>query len=150
MTTNADKTKLVTVATYGDSILANIMKSKLEAYGVDSVLMDENSVNIVTINPEYTQNFGDIKLQVREEDVVTAKEILAGTEDIASADDSISDEGVACPYCGSKDTIVALGHSNTLTAVWMLFLSSFPFYNKKRYYCNTCKKYFKAQPSSYK
>lgn len=147
---NTDKVRLVTVGIYGDSVLANIMKAKLEAAGIDSVLMDETSVNIVTINPEYTQQFGSIKLQVREEDVEAAKEILEITTDESPLEEPIADEGVTCPYCDSKDTIVALGHSNVLIAVWMLFLSSLPFYNKKRYYCNTCKKYFKARPTSYK
>lgn len=148
--TNTDKVKLVTVGTYGDSVLANIMKAKLEAVGIDSVLMSENSVNIVTINPEYTRQFGSIKLQVREEDAEAAKEILAITTDESPAEEPVVDEGVVCPYCGSTDTIVALGHSNVFAAVWMLFLSSLPFYNKKRYYCNSCKKYFKARPASYK
>ncbi len=146
---NEDKIKLITVGTYGNSVLANIMKAKLEAAGIDSVLMSENLVNIINIS----QVSGVIKLQVREEDVAAAKGILAITtnehespiEEVTTAD-----EGVTCPYCGSKDTIVALGHSNVFVAVWMLFLSSFPFYNKKRYYCNTCYKYFKARPTSYK
>ena len=147
---NDNKVKLATIGTYGDSVLANIMKAKLEAAGIDCVLMDENTVNIITINPEYTRQFGSIKLQVREEDVKAAKEILAITTDESPVEEPAIDEGPTCPYCGSEDTIVALGHSNVFVAVWMLFLNSLPFYNKTRYYCNTCKKYFKARPTSYK
>ncbi len=142
---NEDKIKLITVGTYGNSVLANIMKAKLEAAGIDSVLMSENLVNIINIS----QVSGVIKLQVREEDVRAAKEILEITSDESPIEEPVVDEGVTCPRCGSKDTIVALGHSNVFVAVWMLFLCSFPFYNKKRYYCNSCKKYFKARPTSY-
>lgn len=145
MKTNTDSVKLITVGTYGDSILANIMRSKLEAAGIDSVLMDESLVNIINIS----QISGTIKLQVREEDVAAAKAVLANTSEESPIEEPATDEGVACPYCGSKDTIVALGHSNVFAAVWMLFLCSLPFYNKKRYYCNTCKRYFKARPTSY-
>lgn len=140
-----DRVKLVTVGKYGDSVLANIMRAKLEAAGIDSVLMDENSVNIVTINPDYTHPFGDIKLQVREEDEEKAREILTITTDTLTEED-VTDEGVTCPHCGSKDTVVALGYANIFAAAWALFVSSLPFYSKKRYYCNSCKKYFKAKP----
>lgn len=142
---NEDKVKLITVGTYGGSVLANIMKTKLEAAGIDSVLMSENLVNIINIS----QVSGAIKLQVREEDVEAAKEILEITSDESPVEEPTTDEGVTCPRCGSKDTVVALGRSNAFAAVWMLLLCSFPFYSKKRYYCNTCKKYFKARPASY-
>ncbi|MDR0661204.1 MAG: DUF2007 domain-containing protein [Prevotellaceae bacterium] len=146
---NEDKVKLATVGTYGDPVLANIMKAKLEAAGIDCALMDENTVNIVTINPNYTQQFGSIKLQVREEDVKAAEEVLAIIASEFPTEEPVVDEGVTCPYCGSKDTIVALGHSNVFISVWMLFLNSLALYKKKRYYCNSCHRYFKARPTSY-
>lgn len=145
---NTDKVKLITVGTYGDSVLANIMKAKLEAAGIDCALMDEVAVNFSSISSESFQPFGSIKLQVREENAEEARTILAMMVDSSTVEEELADEGVSCPYCGSKDTIVALGHSNAFAAVWSLFLSSLPFYSKKRYYCNSCKKYYKAKPTS--
>ena len=142
-----DKVKLVTVGMYGSSVQANIMKAKLDAAGIDCALMSETLVNIMNIN----QVSGPIKLQVREEDEAAAKEVLAIIDTELLAEElATDDESAACPHCQSKDTVVALGHSNILSAVWMIFLGSFPFYNKKRYLCNTCKKYFKARPNPYK
>ena len=138
MEQDVSKIRIATAATFYDAITANIMAGKLEAAGIDCSLMDEN---IVTVNPLYTSAVGGIKLQVREEDLEKAKEILAV---YLSENDDETDDSVVCPYCGSTDTIVALGASNVFAATAALFLASLPFYHKKRYRCNTCKKYFKV------
>ncbi len=133
------KGKIVTVETFNEPILANIMKTKLEAYGVECFLADEN---IVTVNPLVTQAVGGIKLKVREEDLEKAQAIV---NEAVFPEKSETDEGTHCPYCGSTNTTVILGHSNVFVAMWWLFLSSLPFYSKRHYYCHSCKKYFKKK-----
>ena len=66
--------KLITIATYGNIIEANLAKIKLDSQGIECFLADENAVAI------YSGAVGEIKLQVRQSDAVEALEILKRIE----------------------------------------------------------------------
>jgi hypothetical protein len=69
------KDKLVTVATFGNIIDAQLALGKLENAGIVAVLFDENIGNILNVL------VGGIKLKTREEDQEEAKKIISGEDE---------------------------------------------------------------------
>jgi len=66
--------KLVTIATFGDSIEANLAKHELQAAGVASVLLNENTASMWGLPA-----LEAVKLQVDEQNAVMARKILDDT-----------------------------------------------------------------------
>ncbi len=66
--------EIVTFETFYDPILAEIIRTKLEANGIPCFLADEN---MGSIYPVYNQGGGGIKLKVFARDVEKCKEIIA-------------------------------------------------------------------------
>ena len=64
---------LVTVGTYPTAFEANLVKSELEAFGVDAVLKDEN---VVGLNVLLTNALGGVKVRVPEAKLEEARRIL--------------------------------------------------------------------------
>ncbi len=85
-----DLARLVTVETYESVAQARLAQGRLEAAGIDAVLIDEYVVVMIPLPPTAP---GGVKLQVREEDEQEALEILAdpGVDPPAS--------GNLCPRC---------------------------------------------------
>jgi hypothetical protein len=80
-----------TVATFSELAEAQVIRSVLEGHGIDSVIPNEQ---IAEIAPPYLWASGGIQLQVAEEDLALAKEVLATlvTNDDDVTDDSKPDE----------------------------------------------------------
>jgi hypothetical protein len=68
--------RLVTVATFGGPIEANLAKNCLESAGVNAFLADEEAAAMAW---HLTNAFGGIKLQVREQDAEEALAVLVET-----------------------------------------------------------------------
>ena len=66
----------ITIATFSNAIDAHIIKGRLENEGITCFLKDEHTV---TANPMYEIAYGGIKLQVTNQDVDIAREILKET-----------------------------------------------------------------------
>lgn len=64
--------KLVTIGVYGDPIVAGVAKTKLDSEGVFSFIADEMLMN----SPQLRTVINEVRLQVREVDVLKAKKIL--------------------------------------------------------------------------
>lgn len=64
----------VTIATFTTPIEAQICQGRLESEGVTASIRDEN---IVAVNPLYSNAIGGVKIQVKQEDVELALEILS-------------------------------------------------------------------------
>jgi hypothetical protein len=64
--------KLVTIAEYGDSMMAEMARQVLEDFGIRSVILDQNTANLCLPKLSWTA----AKLQVLESDAEKAKEIL--------------------------------------------------------------------------
>ncbi len=73
--------KLVTIATYGNTIEANLAKIKLASEDIDCFLAGEHAVAV------YGGIVGEVKLQVRQSDVERAKEILSRKPDETELDE---------------------------------------------------------------
>jgi hypothetical protein len=79
--------KLVTIATYGNPIEANLAKIKLSSEDIDCFLAGEHAVAV------YSGVIGHIKLQVRQSDVERAMEVLNRPPDETEPDE-FDDEGL--------------------------------------------------------
>lgn len=69
-----DEEKIVTLASYYDPILAEIIRGRLEAHGIDCFIADGNTV---AAQPFYNQAIGGIKIKVFERDITKCRAILA-------------------------------------------------------------------------
>ncbi|MEO6848976.1 MAG: DUF2007 domain-containing protein [Mucilaginibacter sp.] len=65
--------EIVTFETYYDPMLAQIIRTKLEANGIRCLVADEN---MGTLYPAYNQGGGGIKIKVFARDLVKAREII--------------------------------------------------------------------------
>ncbi len=105
--------KLVTVGTFDMATEAHLAKGLLEANGLTAFLADELTVGVAW---HLSNAVGGIKLQVSENDVERAANILAGREDLsADAEDRVADdtgieesESEPCPSAGDKTVDRAL------------------------------------------
>jgi hypothetical protein len=75
--------KFVTLRTYMYPIEAAIFRCKLEAAGIECFLKNELTVQV---NPLYSNAIGGVELQVNEEDVETAEEILREDRNTGGSD----------------------------------------------------------------
>ncbi len=72
---------LMTVATFGDPVEANLAKNYLEASGVQAFLADEETVNM---DWALGNAIGRIKLQVGDQDAEAARTLLSQHTGLAS------------------------------------------------------------------
>ena len=72
---------LMTVATFGDPVEANLAKNYLEASGVQAFLADEETVNM---DWALGNAIGRIKLQVGDQDADAARTLLSQHNDLAA------------------------------------------------------------------
>lgn len=135
---NNNNETFVIIAKFTTSAEANIAKSKLDAGEIQCFIDNENYL--------YSRPIGYVNLKVWEKDKEQALMILGleltPDEEIDAADDAAA----VCPYCKKSDTSYGINRNaaNTLFIVWEFFLQSLPYYKKKIYYCNDCKKHFKV------
>lgn len=73
--------ELVTLETYYNPMLAEIIRAKLEANGIASLITDES---LGVLYPVYNQGGGGIKLKVFARDLERAKEIVADQPNLSS------------------------------------------------------------------
>ena len=64
---------LVIIASYANPIQAHILRGRLEAEDIPSLIFNEHLVNM---NPMYSNLFGGVQVQVRPQDAERAREIL--------------------------------------------------------------------------
>ena len=122
--------ELVTVKTFDNYFLANIILNRLHAQGVECFLKDEATV---TMDPILTNAIGGIKLVVRKENAAAVKEILAGfaREYLQAA---------TCPNCGANQFayIAKPGVTNFLTAILTTVFASYAVAPNYVYQCGNC------------
>ena len=125
--------KLITIATYTYPHEMAIMRSKLEANGIECSAKDEFTVQVHNF---YSNAIGGVKLQVKETDAERALAILKENNDLAA---DYSDAKVKCPNCDSGN-IDGIGINDKISLMAFLILG-FPipiFSNKCRCYnCHT-------------
>jgi DNA-directed RNA polymerase subunit RPC12/RpoP len=119
---------IIVFNTFNSSIEANIIKAKLDAFGIPCFLSEENLTMLTT--PLLS---GGVRLHMFERDRQQAQEILMNDLMQKSDDDDV----VSCPYCRSKRILdVSRDQFDPAKVVkYILQLS-------KRHYCLDCEAEF--------
>ena len=125
--------ELITVKTYNLGHEVHIDKGRLEAEGIFVVLKDELISQVYNFS---AQTLGGVQLQVREDQVAKAVEIL-NNEDIIDISDAF--QHAKCPNCSSLNTHKK--KMNSILYVISILLFGIPFFfmggNTKCADCNT-------------
>ncbi|MBC7890282.1 MAG: hypothetical protein H7Z13_20595 [Ferruginibacter sp.] len=121
---------LVTVITFDNYFLANIILTKLHAAGMECYLKDEYTV---TIDPIISNAIGGIKLVVKKEDEATVVQLLKQYDEEYM-------QSATCPKCGSNSFtyITKPGATNYLTAIFTWIFSSYAVAPEYVYQCGKC------------
>jgi rubredoxin len=141
-------TELVTVATFGEVLQAQMCRAKLGAGGVRAFVADEHTS---TLNPHYLGAASGIRVQVRRVDVPRALEILkvAANEsedegDDAGDEDPELDDGPRCPRCEARYSYFEWSPGQVLLIVLMLGLPL--LFLRKTWHCRRCDHRFLPAP----
>jgi hypothetical protein len=126
---------IITLATYYDPMLAQIVRARLEDNGIPCFVADEN---MGSVYPMYNTAIGGIKLKIFERDMEKCKAILAEdetatVEEVAGTDEP-TDAGVTCPKCGSTNVRDNLAESKRS---WLSTIASY-ISDEKPFHCNKC------------
>ncbi len=109
---------------------AQVIKSKLEAEEVRTLLMDEKTIDS---DPLISGAIGGVKLLVHNDDVVAAKKIYNEIRVYATDDNGAA---YSCPNCESHKVLIApLERKN-------IFYMLFPFFEKTKRKCTVCQTIF--------
>jgi len=115
-----------TVSAYSTPIEAHLAISRLESANIDAVIRDELTV---TFDWRWSNAIGGVKIEVIEEDVSAALEILGL---------SPQEEGIIkCPHCGSFDTRVRV--LSVFGAICIIFTLPIPM-TRANVDCRACKR----------
>jgi len=134
--------KLVTVQRTSFPWQADMICLTLQAEDIPTFVAD---ANVVSMNWLYSNAIGGVKVQVPEEYVERAKDVLASESPqpmLASTDD----DEFACPKCHSKNTSIIRKGLRWSFLSWLVL--NFPVvYPLKRYYCLDCGNTWKKKKS---
>ena len=114
------------IATFSTPTEAHVVLSRLESSGIDAAIRDELTV---TFDWFYSNAIGGVKIEVVEEDVAAARELLALPP--------IEDGLIHCPFCGSGDSHVRV--MSTFGAFCAFFGIPIPM-TRAIVDCKSCKK----------
>ena len=136
--------ELVTIGSYSTAYEANLVRSELEAFGLDASLLDAGTVNL---NWLWSNALGGVKVQVPESELEDARRILAlepsNDEDGPAAEETAP---AVCPNCGSRDVAYLLDKRGCFLT-WLLFsLPLVPALSKLR--CAHCGRRWKLASGS--
>ena len=87
---------------YSTSYEANLVKCRLDAFGIHSILIDEHTINASWI---WSNLLGGVKVQVSESEVEEARQLIqVEPSDEQDEKDAWAAPGIACPTCSSSNT----------------------------------------------
>ena len=120
--------KIVLYKSFDNVILANLVKTKLDAYGVPCFLVDENFVNLYPIQNEI---FPGVRLFIFDRDLERVEEVVR-EEPIPES------EVTRCPRCNSRNVII----DETKQGKWLTIATAvlFDIFKRPRkvYVCKDC------------
>lgn len=127
------------IAVFQYSSEAQIIKSRLEAEGIEVFLNDQFTVDT---DPLVSNAIGGVKLKVWQEDEDKAREILKTISEY-----SLDDNGqeLECPICGSSKVELftnVRGFKSMFFFLFSFFTTALPIYTRYEYRCETCKQKF--------
>jgi hypothetical protein len=122
--------ELVVIRAFGDYFSANLMLTKMQAYGIECYLKDENTI---TIDPLLTNAIGGIKLIVKDKDEVKARNLLSQFDDEYM-------KATACPICGAHDFayVAKPGATNLVTTILSKLFTGYSVPPDYVYQCGNC------------
>lgn len=125
--------KIVTLESYYDPMLAQIIRGRLEANGIPCFIADENTL---AANPFYNQAIGGIKIKVFERDIDKCREVLA--EDAVIQPDE--EQLITCPHCHSTNVHYgpAPVEKNWFGILLAAVLSIYPVHLHRTWNCHDC------------
>lgn len=119
------------LAVFKYSTEAQTIKSKLDSEGVQTMLMDEKTIDT---DPLLSNAIGGVKLLVYNNHIEKALTIY---NDIRRYEKDENGNNIYCTSCNSSKILVAdLQRKN-------IFYMLFPFFEKRKLVCNDCKTVFK-------
>mgnify|MGYP005855037097 CR=1 FL=1 len=119
------------IASYTKMEDAHLAVSKLEGSGVEAWLRDEATANLYWL---YSNAIGGVKVEVADEDVERAREILELPKEASGL--------IQCPHCGSEHTSVR--QMNLLFALGLIFLNLILPHRKNKADCLDCGETFEV------
>jgi DNA-directed RNA polymerase subunit RPC12/RpoP len=127
------------IAVFQYSSEAQIIKSRLEAEGIEVFLNDQFTIET---DPLVSNAIGGIKLKVWQEDEDKAREILKTISEY-----SLDDNGqeIECPVCGSYKVDLfsnVRGFKSMFYFLFSFFTAALPRSTRYEYRCETCKQKF--------
>lgn len=132
--------KIIVYRTFYNPIEANIIKAKLEDFGIPCFLTDEN---VATIQPLFNQAIGGVKLNVFEKNVAEIDALLV--DDLSMVVPEMEQEKnevtVPCEKCRSTNVSYGMATKNKHSwwvAVLSILLMVYPFKVNKCYHCYKC------------
>jgi DNA-directed RNA polymerase subunit RPC12/RpoP len=128
--------KIIVFDSYDTVMAANLVKTKLDAYGIPCFLSDENFVGLYPIRNEL---FPGVRLHVFEKDRERVKEILG--EQYA-----LETETLHCPYCQSQNVKTEPTKKSLLLTIVTTIMMGLFLHPKKTYRCQNCLKEFDSVP----
>jgi len=134
--------KIITFESYYDPMLAEIIKARLEANGIDCFVADSNTIGV---NPLFNNAIGGVKVKIFERDLEKCKQILAEHEDLPLTEESPTETDTTCPYCGSTNVRYGSATVNKTTflgAVVSFLTFTYPVIANKAWHCFNCGKDF--------
>jgi hypothetical protein len=128
---------LKTVASFREPYEAQLVRGKLEAEGIPAIVQDEH---LVQMNWTYSQAIGGVKVQVPEEALERARQILVEGQGVefGTTEDSVEepDEEDICPKCGSSSTFP---RPYSLSSIALSIIYCLPiFWRKEGKVCRNC------------
>ena len=125
--------KIIVFASYDNVIMANLVKTKLDAYGVPCFLTGENFTSLYPIRNEI---FPGARVHIFEKDLDRAKEVL--TEEMPVRPKEL----FHCPRCRSTKVVFEESQKGYLgrlfVSAFMFLLGMNPQPRKRAYHCNDC------------
>lgn len=146
--------RLITLHSFGTPQEAELVRALLESYGITAFVTDDNIARLT-----YTTPFGGVKVQVSEDDLDEAREILQNAllESETAADDRVAvlsdefseetqpdsdmavDDAVAepsCPICGGQRSQPVADPMRSVLGVLLLGMPFLVWRGKRR--CDIC------------
>jgi len=127
--------ELVTIGSYSTVFEANLVKSQLEAFGIEAFLRDAFTVNN---NWMWSNCVGGVGVQVPLSRADEARKILESEP----GEEGPKETAVVCPSCGSSDTHFFLDKRGSFLSWLLLGLPILPARSKRE--CAACGHRWKA------
>ena len=125
--------KIIVFDSYDNVIMANIVKTKLDAYGIPCFLTNENFTGLYPIRNNI---FPGARLHIFEKDLTTVRELLA--EEQPSRPRKV----FQCPRCLSRNVVFEEREEGYLgrlfVSVFRFLMAMNPLPRTKNYHCTDC------------